>query len=189
MKVFWNYLFFVTWKTLCSISIHYIEKPIDYIFNLIPYFRNSKRKSNTNNYSRSILHNKKIGFNISLSFYLLLITTFFFIFMSIFWIFSFYLNWIDFKNELLFKLDFIISFIISCYINYHYTSWNNSGYLDYFNSFEKERNKNNEIVIFILFYFINIIYFALSVYFLISYEQVPYEYFSYRHSCSSRFKQ
>lgn len=73
MRRIWNYFFYSTWKFQISFGEAIIEKPLIYLFNLVPFLRNNWSKGK-NEYKRA-MHDKDYGFNIGFAFGFMLLST------------------------------------------------------------------------------------------------------------------
>ncbi|WP_373820162.1 hypothetical protein [Glaesserella sp.] len=168
MKIFWNYIFFSTWKVLTALTRIFIEKPIDYLFSLIPCYRNHKNREEIEKINYYIMHGKVVGINIIHAFRVLMLTTFVFLGTLAFY-FLYFFNF-DFKDDVVFYSSAFFVAILSYFMNEYLMSWSKSGYIEYFEVFEKKRNKLKESCVFLFFHLGTLAFAILSVYFTIFYE-------------------
>ena len=73
MERIWNYFFYSTWKFQILLGGILIEKPLIYLFNLIPFLK-GKWSKGKKEYEK-FMHNKDYGANIGFAFSFMFLTT------------------------------------------------------------------------------------------------------------------
>jgi hypothetical protein len=163
MKKIWNYIFFSTWRSLTSLGIMVIERPIVYFFTMIPFFKNNwdKGKKKYNRY----MHNKESGLNINFAFSFMFSTTMV-IFTSICMICA---KLFEIKVGDTIYYYFWALVALSYFTNY-FALYQSDTYKTYFIEFEKTNNNKQFYITAILFHTSVIALGILSAYLTVGFD-------------------
>jgi hypothetical protein len=164
MQKVWNYFFYCTWKLQIAIIENIIEKPITYLFNLVPFFKNNWQRGRSG--YQKLMNNKDSGINIGFAFAFMFLTT-----VIIYFSISLYLTSIlklDFVNKVEVYLLIIVG--LSYLTNYLFL-YRSDNYKNYFVVFDKLKNISNVYISAILFHLIIISLGILSIYLTIGFKR------------------
>ncbi len=153
MQKVWNYFFYCTWKLQITIIENIIEKPLTYLFNLVPFFRNNWNRGRSE-YKR-LMNNEDSGFNIGFAFAFMFLTTV--IIYSSFCLFLVTILKLDFVDKIEVYLLIIVG--LSYLTNYLFL-YRSDTYKNYFVEFGK---LNKVSIVYISAVFFHLIIFFLGI--------------------------
>lgn len=154
---FWNYLYYFSWRLQESIGRFLIERPLAYIFGLIPFFRKNWEKGKKD-YERFV-YDRKLSLNMVYAFCYMLITTII-IYASI-------------ALPLVVALDqdvdmnlkyYLLGVLLLAYLTNYYFLWRNDRYMRYFKEFDNRFFSRIHYFYVILFHVAAIAVCILSIY-------------------------
>lgn len=138
MERIWNYFFYSTWKLLKRTGEIFIENPLIYIFNLVPYLRKNWNKGKKG--YKQVMHSKDYGFNIGFAFSFMFLTTVV-IYTSICLYLVKLLN-IEVGNTI---YNYFLGVIALSYLTNYFFLYRSDTYKKYFNEFDTEYKKKQKI--------------------------------------------
>ncbi|SMB89391.1 hypothetical protein SAMN05660772_02877 [Pasteurella testudinis DSM 23072] len=164
IKWFWNYIFYFTWKTHCTLGFIILERPLNYIVfsvleMIMPSLKNDRELRYTSR--RMVLDDMETGINIRIvsRYFFLIIAMVVASFLSYL---VFFLGWsIDdsYSTTVLFTVTILITFFIRVF----FIEWYSSGYLAYFQYFERNSNKYKGCFFILVFYFFCFLFCAMTI--------------------------
>lgn len=135
MERIWNYFFYSTWKTQIFLSYILFERPLVFLFNLVPFLRknwyNGKKEYN------KVMNSKEYGLNLGFAFGFMFLTTMV-IYTSI-CLFLVKLINIEVEDTIYY---YFVAILVLSYITNELLIYRTDTYKKYFKEFEKINNKS-----------------------------------------------
>tara|TARA_B100001093_G_C26585566_1_gene909244 strand:+ start:374 stop:868 length:495 start_codon:yes stop_codon:yes gene_type:complete len=163
MQRTWNYLLYSTWRILCHVGLHLIEKPLIKVFSIIPFFRKNIEKGKE--VHRKIVDDRNLSFSIAFAYSYMFYTTM--IIYTIIFLYLFFFFQIEVGDNL--RYWFYVVVVLS-YCTNQILSWRNDKYLKYFAEFDNLNDKAKIYLPAVLFHLGVFLFAALSIHWTIGYN-------------------